>query len=178
MRSAWLLASALTVLSTAATARAYEDVLTLDVELGAAFSLSPDFMSPCCGPLFGIANSIGLGDKFALRGRIEYAWLPSGGDDVHAAIVGAELFYLIDVVQFVPFFGLGLDVFAGGPAPFDEPALGFGGHAILGFDYLVSREIALGLDVRPHLFFNAASDIDIEPLLLTANLRFSYRIEI
>lgn len=178
MRSGAWLFGLLAGLSAAPTARAYEDVLTVDVELGAAFSLSPDFMAPCCGPLVGFANSIGLGDKFAVRGRLEYAWMPGGEGDVHAVIVGAEFFYLIDIVEFVPFFGLGIDTIAGGPHPFDEPALAFGGHAILGFDYLVNREVALGLDVRQHMFFNAVDDMDIEPLLLSANLRFSYRIEL
>jgi hypothetical protein len=177
MRSAAWVFGLLAGLSATPTARAYEDVITVDFELGAAFSLSPDFMAPCCGPLFGFANSIGLGDKFSFRGRLEYTWMP-GSDDVHAAIAGAELFYLIDIVEFVPFFGLGIDMIAGGPDPFGEPALAFGGHAIVGFDYLLSREIALGLDVRQHVFFNAVEDTNVEPLLLTANLRFSYRLEL
>lgn len=125
-------------------ARAYEDQVTLGFDAGMLYLGDLD---PAAGPTVGISVGYGLGDAWALSARIGYGLLPSGGDSIHAMTVHAEVVYIIDILQFVPFFGLGLDgtLVAGGVSPTGN----VGVHALVGVDYLVSRTLAVGLDVRP-----------------------------
>ena len=68
---------------------------------------------------------------------------------MHVALVDAELLYLIDVLELVPYFGLGAGA-AGrvwsGVVDVDPTA-----HAVIGLDYLISRALTLELDARPYL---------------------------
>lgn len=156
-------------------ARAYEDVLTLGVEAGAGIVVVPESTLPCCGPLVGAEASIGLGDAFTLRAHLAYAWHPSAEPDLHVGIVGLELFYLLDVVQIVPFFGLGADLVGTVVDAAFGMELGF--HAIAGVDFLVAPELAVGIDLRPHfLFLSMIETGRIEPAYLAMNARLSYRL--
>jgi hypothetical protein len=78
---------------------------------------------------------------------------------------------MIDVLELVPSFGAGLDaVITHWPvaAGNDDAELraDFAAHAVLGLDYLLSRELSFALDVRPHLLVTALDD---EPLYLTVS---------
>lgn len=158
-------------------ASAYEDILTLGAEAGIGIVVVPESTLPCCGPAIGAETSIGLGDAFTLRGHVAWAWHPSAEPDLHVGMLGIELYYLLDIIELVPFFGLGLDVL--GTLVDGAFGMEFGFHPILGFDYLLSREVALGLDVRPHFLFLSVIEAGrVEPAYITVNARFSYRFEL
>jgi hypothetical protein len=145
-----------------AVAHAYEDELTLGVGLGYANAVSNTL--PQHGALFDLAGSVGLSNVWTLRGRLSYAFHP---DDrpLHVGWAGIEMLYLIDVVEVVPYFGLGVDGFGrdrNGDFRADAAS-----HVVVGLDYLVSRTIALELDVRAHVLWTAISP-DRDPFYLAA----------
>jgi hypothetical protein len=135
----------------ASAARAYEDQFTLG--LGAGYAYAPSSSQPQNGALFDLSSSVGLSAVLSLRARLSYAFHPAQ-QPLHAGLVGAELLYLVDVVQLVPYFGVGVD--AVGRARSPEP-LGVDGalNLVAGLDYLVSRKLALGIDLRPVLLLTA-----------------------
>ncbi len=127
----------------ASRARAYEDQVALGLGVGFAYAIDADREAP--GVLVDLSVNWGLDEAWALRGRFGYAEHP-GTPALHALLGSAELLYLVDIVEFVPYAGLGLGVIAAnwgsdagaGPAP----------HVVAGCDYLVTRSFALQLDLR------------------------------
>src|SRR5690606_2637321 len=117
-------------------AAAYEDQLTVGVEAGTGIVVVPETTLPCCGALLGVSSSLGLNDVWSLRAHLDWAWHPSGGPDLQVGLFGIEALYLVDIVQIVPYFGLGLDALA----TIHEGAVGIelGAHGVVGADYLVS----------------------------------------
>jgi hypothetical protein len=106
--------------------------------------------------------SYGLNTAWSLRGRLSYALNP-GDEPLHVGVAAAEVLYLIDVVEVVPYFGLGAGALArlrNGDGDV-VPAV----HAVVGFDYLLSRTVALGVDVRAHLL---PTELDSAPVYLAA----------
>ena len=154
-----------------AGAQAYEDRASVGAELGYGVVVITDTDLPQHGLLAGVEGSIGLWDVLVLRGHAAYAFHP-GTDPLHLILFGVELLYLVDIVQVVPFFGLGVD----GLTTFwmDEAALELGLHVTVGAEYLVSRSVAIGIDVRPHFLPITLSEGRLEPVYITANARFSY----
>ena len=73
---------------------------------------------------------------------------------------------MIDVVELVPSFGLGVDAVASKPSPADVRA-DFAAHAVVALDYLLSRELSLALDARPYVLL---TQLDTEPLYLTVSV--------
>ena len=144
-----------------ATAHAYEDQLTLGVGLGYANAVSDRL--PQHGALLDVAGSVGLSNVWTLRTRLTYAVHPDHDEPLHVGIVGLELLYLIDVVEVVPYFGIGVDGF--GRSRFGDFSADAASHVVLGLDYLVSRGLALGLDVRGHALWTA---LDHDPLYIAA----------
>ena len=145
---------------TAAPARAYEDQLTLGAGVGYGYSASSEW--PRHAALFDLSASIGLSPTLALRGHAGYGWHPAESP-LHGAILGAELLYLIDVVEVVPYFGIGVSGVARiRDGDFHAAAAA---QLALGIDYHLSRDLALELDLRPYLLF---TDLDREPLFLSA----------
>ena len=147
--------------------------------MGIGLAVDPDTATPCCGPTLGVSGSIGLGDTFSLRGQLEGAWHPSNGTDptLWLGLIGVEVIYLLDIVSVVPFFGLGVDTLltSGGSVT----GLEFGAHAILGADYLISREVAVGVDIRPRILFaSAIEDGRLDPFYFSVALRLSYRFDV
>jgi len=160
--AAWLIAT-----GPASEAHAYEDQFTLGIGLGYAHAFPSGAPHP--GALAELSASTGLDATWTARARLAAAWHPSE-QALYRGVGGVELLYMIDVLELVPSLGLGLDavitrwpVAAGGG---DDAELrgDFAAHAVLGLDYLLSRELSLGLDVRPHLLVTALDD---EPLYLT-----------
>ena len=154
-------------------ARAYDEVVTLGFEVGYAAVLT-DVDLPRHGPELGVVSSIGLGDMFSLRGRFAYAVHP-GSEALHVGMLGVEVYYLLDIVQLVPFFGIGLDAIA---TLYDgtfgaDPAV----HAIIGLDYLLNRRVILGIDIRPYWLPLSLNDNGVDPVYLTINVRVSIRFE-
>jgi hypothetical protein len=150
-------------------ARAYEDQYTLGIGLGYAHAFPSGAPHP--GALVELTASSGLAATWTARARISAAWHP-GDPGLYRGLGGAELLYMIDVLELVPALGLGLDgLLTRLPAAANGEAAelrgDFAAHAVLGLDYLVSRALSLGLDVRPHLLLTALDD---EPLYLTVSV--------
>lgn len=154
----------------AAPAKAYEDQATLFLDLGyAAVLANPDL--PTSGVQLGLGGSIGLTDAWTVRARGSYGLHPAS-TSLHVATLGAEVYYVLDILKFVPFFGLGLDgvatIFDGGFG------LDLGLHAVVGLDWLVSREWVVGLDIRPYVLPFSLASSGVDPVYLTVDLRVSF----
>jgi hypothetical protein len=161
---------ALPLLLAAPKARAYEERWTLGAELGAGVVVVEDSDLPQWGGLVGLTGSLGLDDIWSVRGHLAWAFHP-GDQPLHVGIFGAEIVYLLDIVEFVPFFGAGLD----GLFTLHQGSAGMelGAHAVIGIDYLWSRDLLFGLDIRPHLLPLSIEEARLDPVYVTANLRAS-----
>lgn len=151
-------------------AKAYEDKLTLGLEAGYGLVAVPSDL-PEHGVLVGVSSSIGLGDVWSLRGHVDYGYHP-GSDPLHVLVLGAEILYLVDVLQVVPYFGLGIDGL--GTYWQDRAGLELGAHVVLGIEYLLSRDTLIGFDIRPHILPLSVSRELLEPVYITATARFSF----
>lgn len=161
------LATLLTLALPGTRARAYEDQYTLSVDAGyAAVLANPDL--PTHGIQVGIGASLGLTAGWSLRGRLAYAAHPAS-ETLHVASVGAEVYYVLDILRFVPFVGIGID----GIGTIQSGAFGadLGLHAVLGLDWLVSRDVLVGLDVRPYVLPFSLAENGIDPVYLTVDIR-------
>lgn len=171
MRAALLVALGLSAgLLSATTARAYEDKMTVGVEAGYALVAIADTDLPQHGAMVGLSSSIGLDDIWSLRGHLAYALHP-GEDPLHVALFGAEILYLLDVLQWVPYFGAGIDGL--GTLWQGRAGLELGAHVTLGIEHLLSRDSLVGLDIRPHFLPLAVNAGRLEPVYVTATLRYS-----
>ena len=144
----------------AARVRAYEDQATLGVAAGYGFSATSE--RPRHSALLDVSASFGLSQTLALRANATYGFAPAD-TATHSVLLGGELLYLVDIVEVVPYFGLGVSGIgwiAGGD--FDA---GAAVQLALGLDYHLSRDLALELDVRPHLL---VTEWDDGPFYLTA----------
>jgi hypothetical protein len=163
-----LVAVALLVL-TPASARAYEDQVALSVDAGYAYA---QHGIPTHGAGFGVGAGIGLGDTFTLVFRGGYAAHPGNLSTAHVLSVSAEALYIVDILTWVPFFGAGVDghlIVRDG-----TPRGNFEVHGIVGLDYLHSRTLAFGLDVRVgYLPFEPTTDV-MRGLHLQAGFRVSW----
>lgn len=140
---------------TPASARAYEDQVTLGLDVGAGLAVSSDF--GLAGAQIGLSVGWGWSDAWLLQGRASYALHPDG-PDVHVPIVGLETVYLLDILQIVPLLGIGMDAIAivsSGQSEWNVAV-----HAMVGLDYLLNREWIIGFDFRAYLLpQNLSSDL-------------------
>jgi hypothetical protein len=129
-----------------ADVRAYEDQASLDVALDYV-SLLESVHLPEQGAGVNVGAAVGISDIAVVRGLVGYAALPDRQRTAHLGRVRAEALYLVDVLQFVPFFGLGAGLFI---AQQRDASVAFlpVGHFVFGADYLLSRQLTLGIDVR------------------------------
>jgi hypothetical protein len=147
-------------------ARAYDRQIGLTLELG--YAVTPSGPLPPHGIYAEGGASIGLGDTWEIRGRLAYAWHPQ---PMHRWAGGVELVYLIDILEVVPFLGLGV---CGIVTLNDTSVLGdFAANAVIGLDVLLSREATLGFVVRPSVLFTS---LDTSPVWLEAGARLQYLI--
>lgn len=133
-------------LSATSSARAYEDQASLDLALGYAAVVKGVELHPHLGSA-DIGASLGIRDFLVLRAALGYGVLPERKRKTQQAVrARIELAYLVDVLKWVPFFGLGIGVWGvQRPGEFSfYPA----GHGVLGLDWLVTRAWTLGVDVR------------------------------
>ena len=150
-------------------AAAYEDQTLLGLDLSYVLTTSAGPL-PAHGLGLGATLGWGLDDTLTLQGRLGYALQPAA-TSAHLLEASVELVYMLDVLQLVPFFGLGLD--AVGFVRDGEFALAPLGHLLVGLDYLIDREWVAGLDLRAHLRPHAFAEPDPGPFLLTIGLRIS-----
>ena len=151
-------------------AHAYEDQASLDAELGYGHAVS-DAVPPH-GVALGVGASLGLNDLFTARGQFTWALHPSERRVLSALLLSAEILYLVDVLEIVPYFGAGIDGIA---TLGDSLGTDLGVHPVLGFDWLVSRELTLGMQVRSIFLLTAWSR---DPVYFKAGVTASYLIDL
>jgi hypothetical protein len=157
-------------------AAAYEDQLTLEAGLGYAHATDADADTQAGLP-FSLAASIGLDDVWTVKALGSYALHPAVAGTRHVVLAGAELVYVIDVLELVPYFGAGLDVFAAWRAPTQD--LDAAAHLVFGADYLLTRRLFVGLEIRPYLLLTRLGHDDGRtPLYVTALARIGVSWEL
>ena len=134
------------------SAHAYEEKLTLGVDVSYAAAPKSVYAH---GLALGVDATWGVHETWAIGGRVGYAWrplvnAPFGLPDAAHEISGlVEATYVLDIVQLVPFAGLGLGTF--GRFADGERAVDIGPHMVLGVDWLHRRrEVLFGADLRVH----------------------------
>lgn len=147
-------------------AYAYEDKAT--VELGVGYSGIPgDNSLPTHGLQIAALGSWGFAGPWTLRGQLSYSdhFDPA---PLHVATATAEVLYALDIVRFVPFFGLGvsglLSVRSG------QRGGDFGLTAVLGADFLATPKWLVGLDLRG-TWLPAELSSGLDPFYLSAIFR-------
>jgi hypothetical protein len=99
-----------------------------------------------------LSAAVGVMDFLVVRSAVGYGLLFDGESELaQAARLRLEGAYLLDVVQWVPFFGLG-----GGLWALEEQsgwAVRPAGHLWVGVDYLATRRWTVGCDVRVGLLW-------------------------
>jgi hypothetical protein len=139
-------------------AHAYEEQLGLDLAVGYAWityseTLSPDALTPSTVlpsnlPALDLGVALGVSDWLVLRGSLGYGlMLEPNVATRQLGRIRIEGAYLVDIVEWVPFLGLGTGLWliedpAGGVLPRGDA------HVVFGLDYLATRSWSVGLDVR------------------------------
>ncbi len=167
------LSIALSILPSAA--RAYEDQLGLFATAGYT-GIASDTVYPAHAVTLGAGIGVGLGDTWELRARADYAFHVAA---MHRVALSADLVYVVDVLSVVPYLGLSV----GGIVSVIDASLpsleGVRGDlrlgAVLGLDLLLTRELAIGVELRPEWI---VTDFDREPFELGAVLRLEGLFEL
>jgi hypothetical protein len=161
---------------TAQPAQAYEDQASIDAELHYGHAVSDT--EPAHGAGIGLGASLGLDNVLTFRGQLSWSLHPHRPDALSVFILTGELLYVVDVLEIVPYFGVGLDgVIMANRIDRDGAATraDFGVHPVLGVDWLLSRELAVGLQIRSVLLLTA---LDRDPLYLKAGATLSYLLDL
>jgi hypothetical protein len=167
-------ATALVLLLPSVSALAYEDEVTLGLEAGYGRVLGTT-PAPEQGPVIGLTSSVGIGDVWSVRGRLSYGVHP-GTPSLHLGVAGAEVLYLLDVLEWVPYFGAGLDGLfsvSGGNLAGDLAA-----HAVVGIEWVVSWDWLLALEARPYVLPLELGETGLDPVYLTVTVRASLRFSL
>ncbi|MBX3270051.1 MAG: hypothetical protein KF729_07300 [Sandaracinaceae bacterium] len=154
-----------------ASAAAYDRQVSLDVVAG--WGLAPALeVAPNHGPSFGVASTIGLDDAWGLGVQLGWAVHPpfanASDPTFHVGVFGVEVLYYLDILAVVPFFGVGVDLLP--TVQGDRWAVDFAAHLRVSLDYLASREITIGVDVRPYILW---TNLSVDPIYLTFQARLS-----
>jgi len=147
LRGLFALLFGLVCWATASTGHAYEDQfgVAIDATYGRVL---PDSTRPD-GALIGLTTSLGLDDTWTTRLRLAYGAHPATDDNPETLQVGlgsVELLYLFDILEWVPYFGAGVDVMSLNES--DGFSVEPGGHLAAGLDWLPTRDLVFGLDLR------------------------------
>lgn len=161
-------------LLTPSAAVAYDHQLTLDASAG--WGVAPVLAAPNNGPSFALGTTIGFADAWGLGVYAGWSVHPAfnGGETFHLGFAGVEGLYYIDILEVVPFFGVGIDVLPTFDGSTNSWGADVAAHLRASIDYLVSREVAIGVDIRPYVLFSALST---DPVYLTFLARFSYILD-
>lgn len=160
-------------------ARAYEDQLGLSVTAGYV-GITADTPYPPHALAVGVGVGVGLDDTWELRAHLDYAYHVEG---MHRAIASVDLVYLVDVLSVVPYLGLSAggalsvleDPLLASPLVGDDRVRGdLRLGIVLGLDVLLSREAAIGLELRPGAY---VTDFDRSPIELGASIRLTWLLE-
>lgn len=156
--------------ATPSTALAYEDQLGLGVDVTYG-RFVPDARRPD-GVLVGVTGSVGLDDTWTARMRLAYGGhfaTDARPETLQLGIASGELLYLFDILEWVPYFGLGADAVTLN----DSEGFGVevGGHFLVGVDWLPTRELVIGADIRAITLF---SYLDQRPFYMAFTLSASW----
>lgn len=154
------------LLFTPATAHAWERSQGFGLDAGLAV-LSVSGQAAELGVSYGLHYSLRLTDQFDLVGEaggsivdFDPIVAPMAPTNRPAMIWDADVgvVYKLDVVQFVPYFGVlaGGHVLTGGSLP--SPTILPGAELAVGADYLLTRRWAIGLAIREHFLFTDLGD--------------------
>jgi hypothetical protein len=152
----------LLVASLPSSARAYEDQLSLGI--GAGYAYATQSGSSNHGAYFQLEASLGVSSTWSVRGLLGLGRHPAA-PSLSQGILGLEALYLVDVLEFVPYAGLGIDALASFGVT--DTRFAVGAHPVLGIDWLLGRNFLVGLNARPIFVL---SDLDRGPLYLTVSL--------
>lgn len=169
----WIIGSLALWASLPAPSRAYEDQAILGLAVGYAGIPGSDTL-PRNGVDVALSAGGGFGEAWSLQGLLSYNLLPNGRS-LHLGVAGIETVYALDILRFVPLFGLGVD---GLLSVRDRSSRGdFALHALLGFDYLINPRWLIGADVRGFWVATHAQS-PLDPFILTAAARVGVRFDL
>jgi len=160
----------LAALSHPRVARAYEDQLSFGI--GAGYAYATQAGASDHGAYFQLEASLGVSPTWSVRGVLgygEHAATPR----LSQGLLGVEALYLVDVLELVPYAGVGIDALAGFTSA--DTRFAFGAHPVLGIDWLLGRSFLLGLSARPIFVL---SDFDRGPLYLTVSLTAAWLLDL
>lgn len=152
------------------SARAYEDQLSFGIGAGYAYATQSDASDH--GAFFQLEASLGVSSTWSVRGLLGLGVHPAS-PRLSQGILGVEALYLVDVLELVPYAGVGVDAIASFADPRSHFAVG--AHPVIGVDWLVGRSFLLGLCARPIFVL---SDLDRGPLYLTATLTAAWLVDL
>ncbi len=128
-------------------------------------------------PVLGLYGAYGVSDMFdvglELNASNHDAGEAGGRAWVYSVAAGAA--YKLDVLQWIPYVGLlaGFYYFDG-PTPVGRDA-DFGASLTIGLDYAISRNVAMGGQLRFHFFSNELPSSIDDNALMTVLIRAEYR---
>jgi hypothetical protein len=128
----------------ASRARAYEEQASADFALGYSGVVDSDSLSTR-GMLADLGASLGISDMFVLRGNFGYAGYWRNESVRSAGRFRLEAAYLLDILRWVPFFGVGGSLWL-----YDDRSLTVrpAWHMVVGLDFLYDRAWTVGVDLR------------------------------
>jgi len=150
------------LLSPASLARAYEDQLSFGVGAGYAYGTQQGASDH--GAYFQLEASLGVSPTWSVRGVLAYAAHPAT-PRWSQGLLGVEALYLVDVLELVPYAGIGIDALAGFTP--SDTRFDVGAHPVLGIDWLLGRSFLLGFSARPIFVL---SGLERGPLYLVLSL--------
>jgi len=168
------IALAVVVVVAAPAAQAMEDQWHLGAGAGAGAFADAD---TTFGPVFGLHAAYGLNDMFDARLEGLVGLHERHHERFSLSGVSAGLSYKVDVIEWVPYFGVQFGVYhLGGPERPDKLGRNELGMSVdLGLDYALSRTVGLGAQVRFHGFLGDPLASLGEAPYLSALLRAEYR---
>lgn len=152
------------------SAHAYEDQLSFGVGLGYAYATRSD--SSHHGGYVNLEASLGLSSTWSLRGLLGFGHHPAQ-PRLSEGVLGIEAVYLVDVLEFVPYAGLGVDGLVSITPKHERFALG--AHPVVGIDWLLDRSFLLGLCARPTFVL---SELDRGPLYLSVSISATWLLDL
>ena len=170
--SSWICAALLGVVCLPSTVSAYEDQVTLALEVGWA-GIPDSSTLPRNGVDVGLTAGFGITDAWGIQGVLSYNVFPDERR-LQTGVAGLEAIYLLDIVRFVPIFGFGVDGMVSGRA--GRTRGDFALHALLGVDYLISARWLVGADVRGYWVATNANSF-LDPFIVTVAARVGLRFD-
>jgi hypothetical protein len=172
-----VLASSLALVFVARPARAFEREWHLGGGVGFASAASGYGL----GPALGLHAAYGISDVFDARLELSgshHGYEVAGADESTVLFAAAALLsYKVDIIAWVPHFGLGLGYFHFTKTPPEDSAFrrdDLGLALELGLDYAVSRNFGLGLGARFDMPFNDIGAARYFALLFRGEYRWGW----